>query len=296
MLQRLQRFFSALVRKQSTAQASLNTAAQASLNTSASLASSTLHLLLQEKDMRLQELDKRLQERVRADERLLQEKDTRLQQMQEKDERLLAKTEGRMQLLLEEKEKRLQDKAEYVRQLQATFAKDLSLAIHRADLAEGTIGARAVLEGSLDSIWSKQPGVSRPSTTTQQLAGLLKESGPCSGLLVYLRLAAEDNGVKESELLRQVGKLYDVLSQPVHTERVGSTVHLPVDLFSGRTTLLAFAALASFSGRDLSLYKLGGKEFSLKLRALRGDCTATLKQVRASAQIVHTVAVKEILP
>jgi len=278
MLQRLQRFFSALVRKQSTAQASLNTAAQASLNTSASLASSTLHLLLQEKDMRLQE-------RVRADERLLQEKDTRLQQMQEKDERLL-----------EEKEKRLQDKAEYVRQLQATFAKDLSLAIHRADLAEGTIGARAVLEGSLDSIWSKQPGVSRPSTTTQQLAGLLKESGPCSGLLVYLRLAAEDNGVKESELLRQVGKLYDVLSQPVHTERVGSTVHLPVDLFSGRTTLLAFAALASFSGRDLSLYKLGGKEFSLKLRALRGDCTATLKQVRASAQIVHTVAVKEILP
>jgi len=278
MLQRLQRFCSALVRKQSTAQASLNTAAQASLNTSASLASSTLHLLLQEKDMRLQE-------RVRADERLLQEKDTRLQQMQEKDERLL-----------EEKEKRLQDKAEYVRQLQATFAKDLSLAIHRADLAEGTSGARAVLEGSLDSIWSKQPGVSRSSTTTQQLAGLLKESGPCSGLLVYLRLAAEDNGVRESELLRQAGKLYDVLSQPVHTERVGSTVHLPVDLFSGRTTLLAFAALASFSGRDLSLYKLGGKEFSLKLRALRGDCTATLKQVRASAQIVHTVAVKEILP
>jgi hypothetical protein len=271
MLQHLQRFCSALVRKQSAAQESL--------------ASSTLHLLLQEKDMRLQEMDKRLQERVRADERLLQ-------QMQEKE----AKTEVHMQLLLEEKEKRLQDKAEYVRQMQVTFAKDLSLAIYRTDLAEGTIGARAVLEGSLDSIWSKQRGVSRSSTTKQQLVGLLREGGPCPGLLFYLRLAAEDNGVKESELLRQAGKLYDVLSQPVHTERVGGTVHLPAGLFNGRTTLLAFAALASFSGRDLSLYKLGGKEFSLKLRPLRGDCTATLEQVRKSVPIEHKVAVKEILP
>lgn len=70
----------------------------------------------------------------------------------------------------------------------------------------------------------------------------------------------------------------------IDAEPVGGMTRMPVDLFkhSGRTTLLGFAALASLSGRDLSLYGLGGAVLPLKLRARRGDCTATQARLRDS--------------
>ena len=58
--------------------------------------------------------------------------------------------------------------------------------------------------------------------------------------------------------------------------------------------LLAFAALASFSGCDLSLYQLGGEAIPFKLRTLRGDCNATRAQIRAYALLERKIGVKEI--
>ena len=238
-------------------------------------------------------------------ERLLQEKHTRLvEQAREKDARLLEmdarllEKDALLHARLLDKDALLLAKDEAIRRIEAAFAKELALAKRAADVAESRIGARALLEGALDSIWAKQPGEWRAcSSPTQQLAGLLKADGPCPGLLAYLRQAAEDNSVKEAELLRQVGKLYDVLSERVHAEPAGGVSRVPAELFqhSGRTTLVGFAALASFSGRDLGLYELGGKLVPLKLRALRGDCSATQAHLRSSALMEHTVGVKEIL-
>jgi hypothetical protein len=203
-----------------------------------------------------------------------------------------------LERLLQEKDARLLDKDEAMRRMEIAFAKDLALARYAADVAESRVGARALLEGVLDGICAKLPcGRSAGSSTTQQLAGLLKADGPCPGLLAYLRQAAEDNGVKETELLRQVGKLCDVVSGRVHAEPVGGVSRVPAEMFkhSGRTTLIGFAALACFSGRDLSLYELGGRPMPLKLRALRGDCTATQAALRSSALMEHRVSVEEIL-
>jgi hypothetical protein len=233
-----------------------------------------LELLIQEKNARLLEKDAFVGAR-------LLEKDARLQ---EKDARLL------------EKDARLLEKDEAMRRMEATFAKDLAAAQYATDIAESRMGSRALLEGALDVIWGKL-GTRAPDSTTQKLAVLLKEGGPCPGLLAYLRQAAVDNGVKEAEVLRQSGKLFDVLGERIHAEPVGGVTSVPVDLFRhpGRTTLLAFAALAGFSGRDLSLYGLGVKVVPLKLRALRGDCTATQARLRTSALIVQQVGVREIL-
>jgi len=254
---------------------------------SAAEAVAVLERLLQEKNARLIEL-------AREKDARLVEKDTRLVELaREKDARLLDKD-----VRLLEKDARLLDKDEAMRRIEAACAKELTLAKHAVDVARSRTDARALLEGALDSICAKLPnGRSLGSSTTQQLAALLKAGGPCPGLLAYLRQAAEDNNVKEAELLRQVGKLYDVLSERVHAEPVGGVSLVPAELFehSGRTTLVGFAALASFSGRDLGLYELGGEPVPLKLRALRGDCSATQALLRGSVLMEHKVGVKEIL-
>jgi hypothetical protein len=233
----------------------------------------SLELLLKEKDARLEEKESAMIY-------FLKEKDARLQ---EKDVRL------------QEKDVRLQEKDAFARFREAAFAKDMELLQYALDTAESRFEARALLEAILCNLWKRVPSKRPPSGTSDQLAGLLKE-GACPGLLAYLRQAADDNGVREVDLLRQTGKLYDVLCERLHAEAIDGTTCVPTELFehSGRTTLLAFAALASFSGRDLSLYKLGGEVIPLKLRALRGDCSATQAQVRASALLERKIGVKEI--
>ena len=226
----------------------------------------SLELLLKEKDARLLEKDS-----------------TMIFSLKEKDARL------------QEKDVRLQEKDAFARFREAAFAKDMELLQYALDTAESRFEARALLEAILCNLWKRVPSKRPPSGTSDQLAGLLKE-GACPGLLAYLRQAADDNGVREVDLLRQTGKLYDVLCERLNAEAIGGTTCVPTELFehSGRTTLLAFAALASFSGRDLSLYKLGGEVIPLKLRALRGDCSATQAQVRASALLERKIGVKEI--
>ena len=265
-----------------------------------------LERLLQERDARLAEKDVRVSKESAAVatkesaavattamlERLLQEREARLAEKDEAMRSVLAEKDVR----LAEKDVRLAEKDEAMRSMEKACAKDLALARYATDVAESRVGARALLEGTLDGIWAKLPaGRSAGSSTTQQLAGLLKADGPCPGLLAYLRQAAEDNSVKETELLRQVGKLYDVFSERVHAEPAGGVTRVPAELFSGRTTRVGLAALACFSGRDLSLYDLGGLPVPLKLRALRGDCTATQAHLRGSALLEHRVGVKEIL-
>ena len=248
----------------------------------------SLELLLKEKDVRLQEKDMRLQEKDSHMNLFLKEKDVLLQ---DKDARLQDK-DARLQ----EKDVRLQEKDMAMRFKEAAFVKDMEALQYALDIAESRYEARALLEAILPSVWQRVVGARPPSGASNQLAGLLKE-GACPGLLAYLEQAAEDNDVRAADLLRQTGKLYDVLCERLHAEAVGGTTRVPAGLFehSGRNTLLAFAALASFSGRDLSLYKLGGEAIPLKLRALWGDCSATRAQIRASALRERKIGVKEIL-
>ena len=233
----------------------------------------SLELLLKEKDVRLQEKDSHMNFCLKEKDVLLQDKDARLQ----------------------EKDVRLQEKDMAMRFKEAAFVKDMEALQYALDIAKSRYEARALLEAILPNVWQRVVGARPPSGASNQLAGLLKE-GACPGLLAYLEQAAEDNGVRAADLLRQTGKLYDVLCERLHAEAVGGTTRVPVGLFehSGRNTLLAFAALASFSGRDLSLYRLGGVAIPLKLRALRGDCSATRAQIRASALRERKIGVKEI--
>jgi len=229
--------------------------------------------------------------RLASLELVLKEKDALLQVLSAS----LKDKDSQMTFCLKEKDARLQILNVSLKDKAAAFAKDLETLQYALDTAESRFEARSVLEAILPNLWLRVQGKRPPSGTANQLAGLLKE-GACPGLLAYLQQAAEDNGVREADLLRQTGELYDVLCERLHAEAAGGTTSVPAELFkhSGRTTLLAFAALASFSGRDLSLYRLGGAATPLKLRALRGDCSATQAEVRASALLERKIGVKEI--
>jgi hypothetical protein len=269
-----------------------------------------LELLLKEKDARLQEKDARLQEMDSLVNFFLKEKNARLQDallqdknalLQEKDVRLQEKValmNYRLKLKdarLQEKNVRLQEKDATLRFKEMTFVRDMEALQYALDMTEFRYGARALLEVILPNVWQRVLGKCPPSGASNQLAGLLKE-GACPGLLAYLDQAAEDNDVRATDLLRQTGKLCDVLCEP-HAEAVGGTTRVPAELLehSGRTTLLAFAALASFSGRDLSLYRLGNVKIPLKLRKLRVDCSATRAQIRASSLLERNIGVSALL-
>jgi hypothetical protein len=246
----------------------------------------SLERLLKAQDALIKEKDSHLTFSLNAQDALIKEKDSRLTFS------LMAQD-----ALNKEKDSRLKEKDAHLQSRERTFAREMAAMTYSLDTANGKIESRAVLEVILPNIWkSIVIKKNMPTGTSNQLAELLKE-GTCPGLIAYLKQAAEDNGVREVDLLRQTGKLYNVLCEYLHSEALGGTSRLPAVLFNqpGHAMLVAFAALASFSGRDLSLYHLGGDVIPLKLRALRGSCSATQEEVRASDLMEERmVGVKEI--
>ena len=179
------------------------------------------------------------------------------------------------------------------------LSKELEMALYNKDVAWGHVNGRGLLEASVSSQFGR---CSLPTTASgkggevsmsRRLELLLAEKGKggvCSGLLNALRQSAKDNNVVDSEVVRQARKLFDILSERVHTEQPEGTKRLPAALFehSGHHTLVAFATLVHFCGRDLSLYDLGGHPVTVKLRALRRDCKATAEQMeQADEEVVQ---------
>ena len=168
---------------------------------------------------------------------------------------------------------------------------------HKLDLAEGTVSVRSVLEASVDSVWYQAHPEERKKGATKamnaRLLHLLDDSPiGCSGLLAYLRTTALANNVPKAEVVRQARRLYEVLCERMHSEPLGGTTRMPAELFlnSGRPTLLAFAALARFGGRDIALYEFTSKKaLELKFPVLR-SIKATEAEVAASGILPTEVA------
>ena len=278
----------------------------------------TLHLLIGEKDARLVEKDARLVEKnallVEKDARLA-EKDARLA---EKDARLAAALAAaernlRERLVSAERELRgalagkdalLAIKDELLAEVRASSSRDVAIAKHAADVAKGVLNVRGLFEACLADIAaaacrgaasssspSSSPLPSAPSALLRLLLGRSSSSAAsgappsiCPGFVAYLRRAAADNGVPERDMLTQAGRLYDVLSERLHSDAASGagTTRLPAEVFerSGRTTMVALAAVVRFSGRDIALYDATGDAQPLRLRLpppAAAACAATFE-------------------
>ena len=239
-----------------------------------------------------------LVEKDRAFASLLAEKDGKLAEKDGKFASLLVK-------LLEEKDKTSAERDKTSASLLA--AKDLKSEIkdleaslvqlqHRMDVALGVVTSRAVLEATIDAVWYMlyPPGgaIQKPKVTSMsgRLKHLLGGEPPhdttpgCLGLLSYLRASAAVNSVPKEEVVRQSRRLYEVICERLHSEALGGTLRIPAELFqaSGRPTMIAFAALARFGGRDLSLYQFGAlNDLPIRLPVLR-SVSATEAEVKES--------------
>lgn len=177
-------------------------------------------------------------------------------------------------------------------------------ATHKADVASGIVSVRAVFETSIEMLWIMggcgDHNAARKMNVTAMLQDVLNEKN-CPGLLHYLAVAAEDNKVMYKTVLDQAKKLYSTASTRLHSEGAAGTgesfATVPTDVFwgQGRVTLVAMAALISFTGRALTLYDVdykqnfakSGARVLLRVPPLAG-CNATLDEVRAQPFIVHT--------
>jgi len=212
-----------------------------------------LHALLVEKNARLAEKDERLAEK---DERLADAKARLAFTGREKDERLTDTVRTMDALLFE---------------VRKSAVRDLALAKHDADVARSVVDARGLFEACVAELASqlvnagrKPPGIAQ-SSVSARLALLFTD---CPEFVAYLNSVAADNSVPSDVLLRQAKKLYDVLSERLHaTKAGGGPVDVSVALFerSGHPTLVAFAALVHFAGRDLRLYNFDRSSSSVKL-------------------------------
>jgi hypothetical protein len=152
------------------------------------------------------------------------------------------------------------------------------------------IAAAACRGAASSSPPSSSPLPSAPSALLRLLLGRSSSAASgappsiCPGFVAYLRRAAADNGVPERDMLTQAGRLYDVLSERLHSDAASGagTTRLPAEVFerSGRTTMVALAAVVRFSGRDIALYDAAGDAQPLRLRLpppAAAACAATFE-------------------
>jgi hypothetical protein len=152
-------------------------------------------------------------------------------------------------------------------------ARELALAKHEADVARGIVNARGLFESALADIVRLFESRGRgpvPPSVSARLAWLFL--GTCPEFVAYLKAAAADNSMDEKLVIQQARKLFDVLSERLHSGALASAdapVRMPSEVFerSGDPTKVAFAAFVAFAGRDLRLYNFAGGDVAVKLRA-----------------------------
>jgi len=235
-----------------------------------------------------------LRARIADKDKVVADKDSELRaRIAEKDKVVADKDSALVQ--------RIADKDQVIASVQALYAQactahaeEVEKLRHDADLAQGRVSVRAVLEASLEDVARSHGGSLSGAPRSQQLQRLLAKGG-CEGLKSYLRVAASDNSLKEDDLLKQAPELYGALSGgSLHAQGTGGTTSAPAALFDpyGRTKMVAMTAIARFTGRNLKLYA-AAKDPQLppiKLRVLsslqRSKCTLTVDEVRASSVVM----------
>ena len=237
-----------------------------------------------EKDLRLAATERELRERVAASERELRERVAAFER--ELRERVAA-SERELRERVAAFERELAGKDERLEDLRKAHAAALAVAAHDVDVSRGLLNVRGLFEACVEDAWrAAAPRVNpkeRYATVSDKLRLLLRGDA-CPGLVAYLKVAAEDNGAPEGDLLRQAGRLYEVLSERLHSDAASGagTTRLPAEVFerSGRTTMVALAAVVRFSGRDIALYDAAGDAQPLRLRLpppAAAACAATFE-------------------
>ena len=234
--------------------------------------------------------EKTTQERVAEHcERLAAAERTAQERVAEQRERLAAAERTAQERLAEQRE-RVAEKQDQLAAEARAHAGEVARLKHAVDVTKGVLASRAFFEASLDDAWRISGG--KPGATrTEQLKALLSvgREARCPGLVAYLKVAASDNKVAEKDVLSAAERLFQRLSERVHSEAAAGTTALPVEVFdpSGRAFMVALAAFARFTGRDIALYALEGGHgtvpVQLQLRALAANtpaCTVTEEQLR----------------
>jgi hypothetical protein len=170
--------------------------------------------------------------------------------------------------------------------LRVAFHTKVAEARRDADFARGQVSARVLLEEAIAEPWRQwaallpeeqvKTGSNKlPGSTTQQLQGLLR----FPGVAAYLQAVEQDNNLARGALAKSSTSLYSMLCTPLHTRGTKAKPRLlPHKVFEhvGVNGLIAFAALLSLSGRDVSLYMPKGDIAKVMLRVPPLDvCTDT---------------------
>jgi len=128
---------------------------------------------------------------------------------------------------------------------------------HKLDVATGRLDARGLIESCVEDLWKKSQTTKREFKSDLRLKVLLSPNNDvCEGLVEYMKLTAEENGIPETEILGQSERLFSLLSARLHTTGTQFEDNLPAAMFEsfGKATMIAFAAFAQASGRDVKLY------------------------------------------
>lgn len=169
-------------------------------------------------------------------------------------------------------------------------AVELAAAKHATDVATSRLSVRAILETSIaEAFASWDPPHDDAKTPSECLLKMLDAHKGCGGLKAYLRVAASDNGVPPDDALKEGRKLYSSFCSRAHADAPEGSEGISSVVFNnaGRTALVAYAALVSYTGRRLRLYANDGTRAALPLtmRVLH-SCTATEAQIRASPTLI----------
>jgi len=248
-----------------------------------------LHGLLSSRDAQLAAADRELHGLLSSRDAQLAAADRELQGLLSSRDAQLAAADRELQGLLESRDALLREKDARLSDRLVSHARELAIAMHAADLARGVLNVRGLFEACVADVWRESGGLPDDRGSVSDKLRQLLAAGParCPGLVAYMKVAAADNGVPEHELLRQAGRLYEVLSERLHSDAASGagTTSLPAAVFerSGRATMLALAAFVRFTGRNLALYGSDGKAQRLRLRAvepLTSPCKITQEQLR----------------
>ena len=144
-------------------------------------------------------------------------------------------------------------------ELRMHYDEALVRAKYATDVAEGIFNVRGLFEACLEDIWRASSGGSGASSVTDKLKLLLARvpgGKPPPPLPGAARLSQDRCRGQWRSRGWQALKLYDVLSERLHSDVVESTTRLPAELYkpSGRTTMIALAAFVRFIGREITLY------------------------------------------
>ena len=169
----------------------------------------------------------------------------------------------------------------------------MAVLVHELDMARGAVRARALLETCLRHIAGARQvlaAVSVPTSPSGAAATLL-DGSTYPALVAYLRASAVANGADDSLMLARARKLCG----PMHEVSAGGT---PAELFTApardRETLIAFAVLMRFAGRDPGLYVKYGARTQLVLRVPPSGLHATAADL-AAAPLLTTQISEELL-